>query len=160
MKKSSVLFFLVALALPGLSMAHDSTAQCPKHARHHPVMDSAQKQLMKQGMELRRQSFEARKAYFDAYAAGKDADVRKAELIAVLDKLHAFEKANLEAQAKFFASMPRDSTEHPLRGPRDGKGWHHPKGGAPGEHVSSLDEPEGFGPVGPEGPLPPPPPED
>ncbi len=160
MKKSSVLFFLVALALPGLSMAHDSTARCPKHARHHPAMDSAQKQLMRQGMELRRQSFEARKAYFDAYAAGKDADVRKAELIAALDKLHAFEKANLEAQAKFFASLPKDSTGRPLRGPHDGKGWHHPKAGAAGEHVSGLEEPEGLGPMGPEGPMPPPPQED
>jgi hypothetical protein len=156
MKKSSVLFALVALALPGLSMAQDSTAQCPKHSKHHPAMDSTQKQLMKEGMELRRQSFDARKAYFDAYAAGKDAEVRKAELIAVLDRLHAFEKANLEAQAKFFASLPKDSTGRPLRGPHDGKGLHHPKAGGPGEHHPESMGPSGYAPMGLDGPPPPP----
>ena len=156
MKKSSVLFFLVALALPGLSMAHDSTAQCAKHPGHHPAMDSAQKQLMKEGMELRRHTFEARKAYFDAYAAGKDAEVRKAELITALDKLNTFEKTNLEAQAKFFATLPKDSTGRPLRGPHQGKGWHHPKAGAPGEHPPEHEGSEGFGPMGMDA-LPPPP---
>ncbi len=73
------------------------------HPGEPPCMakgDTALCTTMKAGHELRKAVHEARREYAKAVAEKKDSAARRADLIAAMDKHHAFQKDNVDAMAK------------------------------------------------------------
>lgn len=95
--------------------------QCPKG-------DSALCQTMKEGKELHHAVMEARHAYGKAVTEGKDQEARKTELLAAMDKHHAFEVAHVEDMAKCMAKCtPKDGEGPCCKKDKDGKKGKHGK---------------------------------
>lgn len=82
--------------------------------------DTALCKTMKEGHALRKAVHEARGEYAKAVAEKKDSAARRADLLAAMDKQHAFEKDNVDAFVK--AKPEGDCCKKDKKGKKGGKG--------------------------------------